>query len=84
MSPLYGIAALTCIPAFLFVRLHIVYGIQRKACWKTHEMHLQEIDSGTWNEAKWDEDWNRIDDRYHALILDLRKWTFRQFYPELA
>ena len=72
----------------LLVRNHLVFSIRRRRLNKIHETNLKSIDR--LSEAQLRDAPDLIEKRYadmeslsyEAMLFDLRRWTYKQFYPE--
>jgi len=76
-------AALTIVAALVvlpFVRIEIVYRARIKAIYIAHERAIADINNGNYG---WMRHYREIEGDKTWMLFDLRKWTFKQFYPDL-
>ena len=62
-------------------RNHLVYKYQVKALQETSKKTRAAID----NDGDWEKYYTKLDSygTYDKMFLDVRKWTYKQFYPDL-
>ena len=61
-------ASLVCLLIFFLVRNEIVFSIRARAIWESDSSYDEYI----------------IGPSYEAMIFQVSKWTYRQFYPRAA
>ena len=64
------------------VRIRLVYKYQIRALEKTRRKARAAIN---FLDADWEKYYTKLDSygTYNKMMLDVRKWTYRQFYPDL-
>lgn len=82
MATAFAIALTVAVLCLMgIVRNHIVFAVR---CRRLHEIKtacdLQLANHGIFAMAdKWYEEFERVS--YDAMVFDLRRWTYKQFYP---
>lgn len=63
------------------VRNHIVYGIRTRRLFEIKALADKGVadDAAYKNVVRWYEDFDKF--TYNAMVFDLTRWTYKQFYP---
>lgn len=71
------------ITALIMWRTDVVYRANKKAIMAISKLNVQRIDVGDYSSS--DDLWEIYEGKgWGLMIVDMRKWSFEQFYPELA
>lgn len=77
-----ALLTLCCLLPVILVRNGIVLRICMRRIEEIHRLNHERIDAGTWSESDLLR-YQQLPNQY-AMVLDLRKWTYRQFFPEAS